>query len=265
MSVPEPFLNRAPDELERYLLQQARSEVAPAGARDRAWLEMASAGVGVSLVTGALTHGATRSATKALVWLVVKWVVVGMTSGVLAVASAERIQRLVDAPPPLSLQEVGGHSKNAAPKRSPEPAGSVATPPSTPAESEVQPPAPAGRLGSAPAALRSNGAAPEDRAASPATQDSALVREVSQLDRARQALAWPAPQAAWQALDDYQRDFPAGALRAEAAALRVEAAGQMGNTTLAIQLAHDFLAHYPTHPSAVRVRALADQFSAQHH
>jgi hypothetical protein len=60
----------------------------------------------------------------------------------------------------------------------------------------------------------------------------------------------------------HQTHFPAGSLRAEAAALRVETEGRLGNYVQAVRLGSAFLASYPNSPLAARVSALTERYRA---
>jgi hypothetical protein len=52
-------------------------------------------------------------------------------------------------------------------------------------------------------------------------------------------------------------EFPAGALRAESAGLRIEAVALLGDVTLVRRLASDFLIRFPASPLVERVRAVS--------
>jgi hypothetical protein len=83
-----------------------------------------------------------------------------------------------------------------------------------------------------------------------------LSRELDFLERARAHLALQQPIVALSALNDYERTFPAGAMKVEASALRVEALEAAGRRQEAAALARAFLAAYPENPMAGRVRTV---------
>jgi hypothetical protein len=90
-------------------------------------------------------------------------------------------------------------------------------------------------------------------------QDSAtpqLLRELAFLEKARGYLAHQAPFASLDVLGDYERMFPAGTLKIEAWALRIEATAAAGRRTEAVSMARNFLTSHPQHPMANRVRTL---------
>ena len=89
-----------------------------------------------------------------------------------------------------------------------------------------------------------------------------LTRELAFLDEARRNLLKRAPLAALAALTEYGAAFPAGTLRIEAAALRVEALAAAGRRQEAASLAHAFLGAHPESPLADRIRALVPQIEA---
>jgi hypothetical protein len=87
--------------------------------------------------------------------------------------------------------------------------------------------------------------------------ERALADEIARLDRARSLLAGNRAKPALAALSDYDRAHPRGALRQEAAVLRIDALRRAGDRTRARELAQRFLADNPDSPHAPRVRALA--------
>jgi hypothetical protein len=111
-------------------------------------------------------------------------------------------------------------------------------------------------------------APPRAAAALPASSDAPsrapVVRpqpdisaEIATVDTVRNVLRARQPQAALLALDRYDARFGrSGALREEAAALRIEALLESGKRERAKALARMFLAHHALSPYAARVRAL---------
>jgi len=101
-------------------------------------------------------------------------------------------------------------------------------------------------------------------AAAPAAQDtpeaeaarSALLSaELGALDRARLALAGGDARRALEAVDAYDRRFPAGRLQLEAEVLRIDALAKLGRKDAARQHAEAFLRRHPNSVLATRVRA----------
>lgn len=86
-----------------------------------------------------------------------------------------------------------------------------------------------------------------------------LAEEVLILDRAKTALAAAEPAAALELLDAYDRDAPAGALRPEAHALRIDAVLASGDRAAASVLARDFVARFPDHHLRLRYAELASE------
>jgi len=86
-----------------------------------------------------------------------------------------------------------------------------------------------------------------------------LGQQVAALDRARDALTSGNAAGALRQVDEYDRQFPRGALAQEAAALRIEALFQQGNRDAALSLAERFLASNPRSPHAARIRLLVER------
>lgn len=84
----------------------------------------------------------------------------------------------------------------------------------------------------------------------------ALAQEIARIDAVRALLSDDRADAALGALQRYARDFPGGALRQEAAVLRIEASERAGHGRRARALAARFLAENPASPHAARVRDL---------
>jgi hypothetical protein len=85
----------------------------------------------------------------------------------------------------------------------------------------------------------------------------ALADEIARLDTVRRLLAANRAKPALAALRGYEREHAQGALRQEAALLRIEAFSRDGDRAQARTLAERFLADNPDSPHAPRVRALA--------
>jgi TolA-binding protein len=136
----------------------------------------------------------------------------------------------------------------------------VTSPASAPADIRPTPPA----VRAVPAIISSAVPAPAEeakapkRAPAPAPAPSQDVREeIRLLDHARAALLQHAPSRALERLAQYTQRFPRGALRQEAAVLRIEALRAQGDQTRAAVLAQEFLAKHPGSPHAERVTAAA--------
>ena len=268
----ESFLDKDPEELEQFLLQLARNDVAPDVARNRALLNVASAAVGVGLLSGAAAYGSRTSLVKATGWLVAKWLAAGLGAGLLTVTVAQGVSQWVAAPQKTEpearhtvLSKRPAAQRTAlAPTAAPIITAESAAPTAVPTLAFE---APSSNVLSAPAAARGAGtptpgssAALAPMLAMPSAAASSLTAELSSLEQARRALLEHAPAQALQTLDDYRAAFPNGSLQVEAAALRVEAVGQSGNHALARQLAESFLNSFPSSPLARRVRAASENF-----
>lgn len=278
MSGSESILNKEPEELTQLLLEAARQDGAPQAARERALLSVTSVALSVGVASGAAALGAPSSVAKATAWVVAKWLVAGLTSGILTLAVAEKVQQLATRPTASAPIAVAGTS--AAARRASHAGNAHAQPSLTPrVEPPLIPPAAAPELPLVPALSTSAVAAAHDASGASTQARSAthgeaaepqgkhepgqLTLELSLLEQARSALARHAAAYALQVLNDYGAQFPNGSLQAEAAALRVEAVGQLGDRIAARRLALAFLGTYPTSPLAARVRALSDSFRAE--
>ena len=268
MRGPENFLDKPAGELEEYLLEIARSDSAPAEARARALQSVASAALGVGMLSGAAALGSRGSLFKGTSWLVAKWLAFGASTGLVGIGVTQGIQELA--------------SKMAPHTRAPYTAATFANLPAGPAarvlpQAEIIPPPPPEpeleaepdpvlvptTTGTAFASAHEPKSAPRASSDAPvpaasADRRSTLTRELSLLEQARAALTAHAASSALQTLNEYHSEFPRGSMQVEAAALRVEAVGQTGNQPLAQRLAQDFLRSFPTSPLAARVRAISE-------
>ena len=99
------------------------------------------------------------------------------------------------------------------------------------------------------------------RAAQPATNpkpaSNELGEEMRLIDSARAHVSSGAAKQALSVLAAYDRRFPRGALRQEAAVLRVEALEKSGNEKRAAELAKKFVSEHPNSPHVERVQNLA--------
>jgi len=93
----------------------------------------------------------------------------------------------------------------------------------------------------------------------PAQTRPSLADEVAVLDAALVALRGHDAAAALRALDQYDRQFPEGALASEAAVARIEATFATGDRSRGRALAAKFLASHGDSPLSHRVRTLSDR------
>jgi hypothetical protein len=230
-------------------------------------VSLTSASLGLSLTGGAKLAWATSAAGKVTPWLIAKCVAVGMSATLATFFGAEQLQRAFT---PSQASSVGssaspphvvlGHPANAASV----PASALG--PLVTAPSVLSPRAPVGSPRAMVPALEAD-APPSSHPNLPSSTDfdsaaavgspAALAREVARLRSVRASLVAGAPTPALQALDRYTLEFPAGALRAEASALRVEAVAMLGDRSLVRRLASDFLTRFPSSPLVDRVRAVS--------
>jgi hypothetical protein len=239
-------LRLAGNELEQELLSSALGDAPEPAARDRL---IAGLGIGTAVVATAAQSAAlgtglgagvkTTVAGKLTVLGIAKWVSGGLvagaiTAGALGHASAPRrpLPPPDQARPAAALGAVVDRSKPARP---------VAAP-------AVEEPAPP------PAQPPPSVAALPDQAPAPSVTD-----EIHSLDQARAELAGGQPRRALDALDAYEREFPAGTLRPEADLVRLQAHARLGDKSTVAARARAYLARYPASPHAPQVRSLLEQ------
>jgi hypothetical protein len=260
------FLQKDPEDLELFLLQQARSDGAPRAALQRALISLTSVSLGVGLTGSAKLAWGASAAGKVTPWLITKCVAIGMTATLATFVGAERLHQAFGpsetstGAPPARPDVVLGHPAHASSFTPSGPAALAEAPPARSTRAAAGAPSTAPTPLEADAPQSSHPSLPSSTAFDSATlagDSAALAREVAQLRRARASLVASAPGAALQALDRYAREFPAGALRAEAAALRIEAVAMLGDRTLVRRLASDFLIRFPSSPLAERVRVVS--------
>lgn len=261
MNQPSAFLSGDPDDVGELLLQVARRERAPHGARDRALARVAAVSVGAVVASTAKAAVAAPTLTSGGGILAAKWLVVGLGGALVSLTAIDRVGRaLAPAADPVAASArvaspAGPHVALAPPALSV--SAPIATEPvSNPAVRAAPVVAPSLP---APEAL----AAPDPLSASPSAasfgepSSAQLAREVAALRQARAALAQGKPGPALETLAAYHREFGGGVLDREEAALRVEIAFAMGDPK-APELAQRFLAQNPASPLAARVRSLLD-------
>lgn len=268
MNHPSAFLSGDPDHVGERLLQVARRERAPHGARERALSRVAAVSVGAAATTTAKAALAAPAATAGGGILAAKWLVIGLSGALVGLTALDQAQRALapaaaTAVAPVVVapaREMPGVVAAPSAPRLTAPAVAV---PSFSAVSHaapsvvIAPQSPAPELAATPDTPVANPSA----AAFEPPRSAQLAREVAALRQARALLAQGRPGHALETLTQYHREFPVGMLGTEEAALRVELAFAMGDRN-APELAQRFVAQYPGSPLATRVRALLDAKSS---
>lgn len=243
----EHFINRPTHELEEFLLRMARTETAPAEARERTLRSVAAAAAGASMLTGTAALGTRASVLKGTSWLVAKWLAFGAASGLLGVGVVQGIQELTAKPRHPTTSRMVADLKVPTPLASQVVPMLLAAIPA--AQPEAQPsPKPASKVTllappppAAPPLVASASAIAEEpkntsRASSgpksvlafpPANTKSSLTHELTLLEDTRGALKAHEVSRALQLLDQYRAEFPHGSMTAQAIALRVEALSEV--------------------------------------
>ena len=245
MTAPRTRIAEGATDFERDLLRSWEQEQPSEAAREGALALVGTASTAAAAGLKAATGGAGSMAPKAAALGVAalgKWAIVGAGVVALAVTGATvqyvrsspketPVTVAIVAPPPSSLAVAIAATATATAEAPPAPAplppvATAPTAPTSPTTLEPRPPA----LG--------------------------LGQQVAALDRARDALASGNAAGALRSVDEYDRQFPRGALAQEATALRIEALWQQGNRDAALHLADRFLAANPRSPHAARIRLL---------
>lgn len=289
MSDFTPMLAGETSELETLLLRSADDDAPAAEALEKVGTALgvsvaalAAASTTSALAAPAAVAGNAAALAKPLtVASLAKWLAVGIGAGMVTGGGAHIVSR-VTAPPPSSVvahaPRVAPDSNGVArsePQRSvaaaaPEPvppAELTATNPPLPSSTAAFPFAPTASAAVvpnapvAPVPSEHTGSASFEteeapRAASAETAPSTLGEETQALDRARHSLAVNRAAEALAALDGYRRTWPRGALRAEAALLRVEALLRLGNRAAAEREANAIIAQAPGSRYATRASSL---------
>jgi TolA-binding protein len=232
VSDPTRLLEGA-NELERALLRTWEHEQPSEAARARV-LALVAGGVGVG-AGSAIKTGA--PASKALLF----WLAAGAL-GAAAVGTAYWATHRTNLQPPAPHAIAPPLAASEARMVAPVASATAATPVVATAERAVAPVARAPQR----SALTS----------SPPAHPATLGEEVTELDRARRALADGDPAAALRRVEAYQARFPRGALTEEAEAVGVEALVATGDVVSARRAAGRFFAAHPDSPHGARVRAL---------
>ena len=274
-----PMLLSDPTELEATLLHSADDDEPGADSLGRVGAALglsagaiATVSAGSALAAPAAVAGKAVALSKPLTFAsLAKWLAVGIGAGMATGGAAQVASRALEpsppavvAPPPV-VTNARPVTTHAAPRvAEPAPPALEPAPPSTttatantatfstlPAASATEP-APT-------AAPAHTGSASFDAAATnPGTGSppSTLGDETRMLDGARHSLATDNAGAALAALDAYRTKWPRGALRAEAALLRVDALLRLGNRPAAEREANALINAAPTSRYATRARAL---------
>jgi len=241
------LLEDAPDRVTQKLLSSAQDDDPSEHA-----LERTAAALGVMGATQLISApAAAKSAAVALKAsassklggvLLLKWLGLGITAGLLAAGGAAIARRVTEPP---SHQE---------------PAGAVSTvlrpapPPARPAP--VISPAPAAAKPAPSTTDEHASAAPGSAAVAPGQRTRTIAAEIAALDRARSAMRRQDPEAALRALDELERGGTV-ALGPEEAVVRAEALLALGDGAAAAAVARAFIAENPTSPHVERMREIA--------
>lgn len=267
MSDPHRLLDGEASELERALLRAARDDGPAPEARA---LLAATLGIAVGSASATAAATTTAAAIKAASAgsaasgsgafgsaVLLKWLAVGVASGVLAVGGAAVVERASSAPPPETAIPAGPRALATATEAPRAAVASIAVsgaaaPDLAPLEIADSPPPPA--IASAPVTRETARAPASTQVAEPAL--SPLAEETALLDRARASLTARDGSAALAALAEHDRRFASGSLAPEALVVRVEALLLSGRRADAERVGERFLASHPTSPLGRRIRSL---------
>jgi len=260
----------ASNELVRAALRSGRADRPSARAREQAAVALGvGAGVGTAAMTarvavaagwktaatGTVAHTSLLAALRALP-LATKLLTIGLTTGALATSAIVLERRSSPSESRVSSPaQVAREPLPSAPSRGASGTGA--------SESPSAPPTEAIPASSSPNASESPGtAAPVAQAstrvgATPSASSDELREGVSVLELARSAIAEGDTARALRIVNEYERQFPSGDLREEAAAIRIQALIASGRDTEALDAANKFLAVSPNSVQASHVRAMA--------
>jgi len=244
-------------EFERCLLASARSDGPSLGEAERAWLAFEadagalatlSPGTGVRRVAMPRTApSAPRPWSAAARAQALKWWLIGAVGGGSLLALWDSLGSSPVPPPlPVAVAWVARAPEPLAPIETPigaEPAPEAAAPTQGRATRHV-PASPAGRRTEL-LPVR-GGMAPE----------SQLAREVAALDAARAALAIGANAQALRQIEAYHREFPGGALEADADVVAIEALAAQDDQLALARAVQRFFRLRPRDPHVARIREL---------
>jgi len=233
----ESLLDRPAHELEALLLRIARTDVAPAAARESALRSVAAAALGASALSGAAVLGSRASLAKGTSWLVAKWLAIGAGTGLLGIGVVQGIQELSVKPAPALVEPQPLANGNPSPQPVPlavalapavaAPQAETAAVPSTPVSAATQPGPSASALAPEPRSTSRASSEPSVMAFPPANTKRSLTHELTLLEETRNALNEHAVSRALQALDQYRAEFPHGSMASQADALRVQALAEV--------------------------------------
>lgn len=261
---PVRLLDEGGSELVRTLLSAAREEEPGDAAMRRT---LAAVGVGVALkaaasasatsattaaastastAAGTVAAGSVTSAAVPTVFIVGKWLAVGIVAGAVASTTVYGVSGAFSPAP-----RVAPSARELAPVPPPE----IPPAPRPAREARAEPilPALVPSASNAVSALAPPAAPAESAKAGPA---DSLAQEVATLDGARQALAGGNASGALAALNGYERRFPAASMLPEALYLRLQAFTLKGDRTSAESVARQILQRYPASPHAAHARAV---------
>jgi hypothetical protein len=253
-----PGMDYEPSELERILLASAEADGPTPAETERAWREFrANAGALAALSSSPPTPSAPLASSPTpsapLAWFAapraraLQWLLLGAIGGGSLVALWRPLEQSAEPPPPLPVTLAVPASGELTPD--PE-SGRAANLPAPPAAPRALPAGPPPR---SPHPRRTAASPAPGRAAA---SESRLAREVAALDAARTALAIGANAEVLQQIEDYHREFPRGALAADADVVAIEALAAERNQVALARAVQRFLRQYPRDPHVARVREL---------
>jgi hypothetical protein len=274
MNQPRRWIDEDATQAERRLLLSARDDAPSARSRERMFAALgvgSATALGVAAAAAELPKAAALAASGAAAALskaapgsagmtalvVMKWVGVGAVAGLMTSGTLNVMERRAAAVQPAAAAVAP--AKPATPRAETAlavPAPEVLVPP--PPELEDEPPAVEESAPEKTAARPTLSAgAVKARQLQPARAPSPNVgKEVTTLDRAREALAAGDTPRAFEALGQHESEFRSGALAPEAEVLRIEALLARGEYNSAAVMARGFLFSHPSSPHLRRVRAL---------
>jgi len=254
-------------EFEHSLLASARSDGPTPAEVERAWLAFEADACALAPLLPALgarheaipraAPSAPRPWSATLRVRALKWLLIGAVGGGSLVALWPS-RGASPVPPPLPVAVPGGAG-------TPEPLAPI----EIPSGAEPGPQAPAAAATRAETAVPTQRRAPGPVPASPSlrrtelpplrsgmTQESRLTREVAALDAARAALAIGGSARALRQIEAYHREFPGGALEADADVVAIEALAAEGDQVALARAVQRFLRLRPRDPHVARIREI---------
>jgi len=254
-----------PSEFERSLLASAGTDGPTPTETERAWLVFeAEAGALATLALPRTAPSAPRPWSGAPRAQALKWLLIGALGGGSLVALWRPFgASLVPPPLPVGVPMVAPAPEHLALAEIP-----VGTEPAREAAATS-----AARVeAAAPTRVRATGPRPRSPSAPrmglpPVRNDlapeSRLAREVAALDAARAALSIGANARALRQIEQYHREFPGGALEADADVVAIEAWAAEGDQFALARAVQRFLRLRPRDPHAARVRELEAAVAAR--